>query len=169
MSTEPSFTPLSGGCRCGQARLRMETAPIITHCCHCRLCQQLSGAPFSNFSMIETGHLTLLQGRTRIFQGAANHQQVQCPDCGCTLWLHRADLGDGIAFVGSGTLDQGGRLPPEAHYFVRSKHPWISLPQGIPAFDTVGDPGKAGARERIMAVLAAGGRRFGDQGRGVAD
>ena len=54
-------------------------------------------------------------------------------------------------------LDHGGRLKPEAHYFTRSKHPWIVLPPDVPAFEQLGDPGKAGARERIMAALAASG------------
>ena len=165
---DTSFIPLSGGCRCGQARFRMEAAPIITHCCHCRLCQQLSGSPFSSFAMIETGHLTLLAGKTRYVDGANTHKRLQCPDCGCALWLHRADLGDGIAFVGVGMLDQGERLPPEAHYFIRSKHPWVTLPPGVPAFEEIGDPGKAGARERIMAVLAAKGHLLDESGRGAA-
>jgi hypothetical protein len=43
----------------------------------------------------------------------------------------------------------------KAHYFIRSKHPWVTLPPGVPAFETLGDPAKAGARERVMAVLAA--------------
>ncbi|MBW8882107.1 MAG: hypothetical protein JF615_12015 [Asticcacaulis sp.] len=54
-------------------------------------------------------------------------------------------------------LDEGFRLPPEAHYFVRSKHPWIVLPEGVPAFETIGNLGKAGAGERIMAALQEAG------------
>ncbi len=157
MTSPTPFTPLDGGCRCGQARFRMEAAPIITHSCHCHLCQRVAGTPFRTNAMIETGHLTLVSGQTRVYQGAKSHKQIQCADCGCTLWSHRADLSDGIAFVGVGMLDQGERLAPEAHYFINSKHPWITLPPGVPAFEERGDPGKAGARERIMAVLAAAG------------
>jgi len=69
--------------------------------------------------------------------------------------------------VGIGVLDHGERLAPEAHYFVRSKHPWVVLPPGVPAFEELGDPRKAGARERIMAALAASGgaRAMGDWAR----
>ncbi|HWY23957.1 MAG TPA: GFA family protein [Nevskia sp.] len=154
MTQDTSFVPLTGGCRCGQARFRVEAAPIITHSCHCRLCKRTSGAIFNTVVMIETGHLSLVEGRTLVFQGARSHKQIRCVDCGCVLWSHRPDLGDGIAFVGVGMLDEGERLPPEAHYFTRSKHPWVILPPGIPAFEERGDPGKAGARERILAVLA---------------
>lgn len=151
MTIENSFVPLTGRCRCEQVRFRMETAPIITHACHCRLCQRFSGSAFRVVAMIETARLTIVEGRTRVFQGVRSQKQVQCPDCGCGLWSHHPDLGDVIAFVGAGMLDQGETLRPEAHYFVRSKHAWVVLPAGVPAFEQLGDPGKAGARERIMA------------------
>ena len=153
-STETPFQPLTGRCRCEQVRFRLQTEPMITHCCHCTLCQRSSGSAFGIVAMIETEHLTVVAGKTRPFQGLNNHKQQQCPACGCALWIHRADLGDGVALVGLGTLDNPERLQPEAHYYTRSKLPWLTLPPGVPAFETVGDPGKAGFRERIMAVLA---------------
>jgi hypothetical protein len=152
----PPFAPLTGRCRCQNVSFRMEAAPNITHSCHCRLCQQFSGSPFRVNAMIETGHLTLIEGNTRPYHGLRSQKQLQCSDCGCTLWTHHPDLGDAIAFVGVGLLDEGERLPPEAHYFTRSRHPWIKLPEGVPAFEQLGDPGKAGARERIMAALSGG-------------
>jgi hypothetical protein len=71
MNPETSFVPLTGRCRCEHARFRMETAPIITHSCHCRLCQRFSGTPFRTVAMIETDRLTLLEGKTTVFHGAA--------------------------------------------------------------------------------------------------
>ncbi len=154
MTNTSSFTPLTGNCRCGQARFRMESAPIITHACHCRPCQQTSGSAFQIFAMIETDRVALVHGKTQVVEFSNNHRRVQCPDCGCALWIHRRDLGDAIAFVGLGTLDQSHPLVPEAHYFVRSKFAWIILPSGVPAFEELGDPGKAGVGDRIRAALA---------------
>lgn len=148
------FTPLDGGCRCGAVRFRLEAAPIITHSCHCRFCQKVSGAPFRTNAMIETEHLTILAGAPQPFHGRDCMKTLRCPSCEITLWCHHPHLGDVIALVGVGTLDEGERLAPEAHYFVRSKHPWITLPPDVPAFETLGDPGKASARERIVAALA---------------
>jgi hypothetical protein len=107
--------------------------------------------------MIESHFVRLIAGKTQASQGAKSHKQIQCAECGCTLWVHRPDLGDGIALVRVGMLDEPERLPPEAHYYVRSKHPWITLPPGVPAFADIGDPGKPGVRERIMAMIAHGG------------
>ncbi len=167
MTLETPFVPMTGRCRCGQVQFRLETAPIITHSCHCRLCQQFTGCAFRTVAMIETDRLTTVQGRTESFHGTKSQKRIQCPDCGCVLWVHHPDLGDVIAMVGIGVLDHGERLAPEAHYFVRSKHPWVVLPPGVPAFEELGDPGKAGARERIMAALAASGgaRAIGDWAR----
>jgi hypothetical protein len=154
MTVENCFVPLLGGCNCGNVRFRMEVAPIITHCCHCRQCQRFSGSAFRVNSMIETEHLKLLQGAPQAYQPRGGHAQLQCPECRSALWTHHPRLGLGIAFVGSGTLDQGEHLAPEAHYFTRSKHAWVSLPTGLPVFEELGDPGKPGAAARIHAVLA---------------
>lgn len=169
MNTEAPFVPLTGRCRCENVRYRIETAPIITHACHCRLCQRFSGAVFRTVAMIETDRLTLIEGTTQVFHGLRSQKQVRCADCGCALWTHHPDLGEALAFVGVGTLDHGERLSPEAHYFIRSKHPWIALPPEVPAFEELGDPGKAGARERILAALAASGSApaKGDWGMGA--
>ena len=156
MTIESAFIPLTGGCKCGQVRFRMEVAPIMTHCCHCRSCQKASGSAFRINAMIETGRLTVLEGEPQPFQGVDSQHEVQCPACRFTLWSYHPHFGDAIAFVGVGMLDQGELLPPEAHYFTRSKHPWVTLPPGLPTFEELGDPGKAGARERIVAALAAG-------------
>jgi len=155
--TDPTFVPLTGGCKCGQVRFRIDAAPIITHCCHCRQCQKVSGAAFRINAMIETEHLTVLAGEPQPFQGADSHKVLQCPACRLSVWSYHPQLGEGIAFVGVGMLDHGERLPPEAHYFTRSRHPWVSLPPGVPAFEERGDPGKPGARERILAALARAG------------
>jgi hypothetical protein len=144
---------LIGGCQCGRVRFRMEVAPIITHCCHCRDCQKASGSAFGINAMIETSELTLVQGEVETIEREGSHTVVRCPECACRLWVHLGKLGNAIALVGVGVLDAGERLPPEAHYFVRSKHPWITVPSDVPSFDELGDPGKPGAAGRIMAVL----------------
>ncbi|HUY28965.1 MAG TPA: GFA family protein [Candidatus Binataceae bacterium] len=157
MTIDPPFVPLTGGCKCGKVRFRMEVAPIITHCCHCRTCQKVSGSAFSINAMIETDRLTILEGAPQPFQGADGQKALLCPDCGFSLWSYHPKFGDAIAFVGVGTLDRGERLPPEAHYFTRSKHPWVVLPSALPTFEELGDPGKPGASARIAAALAARG------------
>ena len=40
-----------------------------------------------------------------------------------------------LRFVRVGTLDNPAALPPDVHIYVRSKLPWIALPEGVPSFD----------------------------------
>src|SRR5579859_7240571 len=117
MITDTSFIPLTGGCTCGQVRFRIDTAPIITHCCHCHQCQRFGGSAFRLSAMIETDRLTLLEGAPESFQGMGSQKVTRCPACAGVLWSHHPALGDGIAFVGVGMLDHAELLPAEAHYF----------------------------------------------------
>ena len=148
------FTPLDGGCNCGTIRFRLEVAPIITHCCHCRNCQKASGSAFCINAMIESEHLTVLAGTPERFQGTDSHEVARCASCGFALWSRHPYFGEAIAFVGVGMLDHGERLAPEAHYFTRSKHPWVQLPPDLPAFEALGYPDKPEAGARIEAVMA---------------
>jgi hypothetical protein len=157
MKNDQPFTPMTGGCNCGKLRFRMESAPMITHCCHCLVCQKASGSAFRVNAMIETDRLTITQGTPEPFHGAGSRQVVRCADCGFAVWSHHPRLGEAIAFVGVGMLDHGERLPPEAHYFTRSKHPWVTLPEGVPVFAELGDPGKPSVGARIAAALAGAG------------
>jgi len=150
-----AFTPLSGGCTCGAVRFRLAHAPIVTHCCHCRECQKVSGSAFRVNTMIETDRIELLQGEPRPAPGVEKLPPKQCAACGLVLWSHHPHLGAKIAFVGVGVLDEGERLTPEAHYFTRSKHPWVVLPEGVPSFEANGRPDKPEAAARIGAVLAS--------------
>ncbi|HKO92800.1 MAG TPA: GFA family protein [Polyangiaceae bacterium] len=150
----PAPTSLDGGCQCGRIRFRLEVSPIITHCCHCKDCQKASGSAFCINAMIESEHLTVLTGIPQQFQGADSPEVARCADCGGVLWSHHPHFGRAIAFVGVGRLDQAERLAPEAHYFTRSKHPWVQLPPELPAFETLGFPQKPEAEARIGAVMA---------------
>ena len=153
--TPDASTPMSGGCQCGKVRFRMESAPIITHCCHCRSCQKVSGSALRINALIEADRLTIIDGEPELYQGAESQKALQCPACRFALWTFHPNMGEKVAFVEVGLLDEGECLPPEAHYFIRSKHPWVTLPAGVPAFEAVGDPGRAGAGERFAAVLGA--------------
>jgi hypothetical protein len=51
-----------GGCGCGQVRYRMEGAPLVVHCCHCRWCQRETGSAFALNAMIEADRVVVLAG-----------------------------------------------------------------------------------------------------------
>lgn len=121
-----------GGCECRAVRYRMTAEPIFVNCCHCRDCQKISGSAFALNAMIEADRVETVQGDPATEGGAA-----RCSQCKSLLWAEHPQFGERIRFVRVGTLDDGERLKPDAHFFVRSEHPWVVIPDGLPAFDTL--------------------------------
>lgn len=154
MSIPAAFVSHAGSCRCGQVQFCLRAAPIITLCCHCRFCQKLSGSAFRIAAMIEAEHVRVVAGVPTESVGEGGHEVWHCPACCCALWSHHPKLGAAIAFVAVGTLERAEELPPEVHYFTRSKHPWVTLVPQVPAFVERGDPGKPGVAARMTAALA---------------
>ncbi|HEV2595994.1 MAG TPA: GFA family protein [Sphingomicrobium sp.] len=121
-----------GGCECGSVRYRMGDKPIFVNCCHCRQCQKITGSAFAINGMIESDRLELTEGGDKL---ARHEGEARCNECGTLLWGEHSRFGDTIKFVRLGTLDEGERIAPDAHFFVRSKHSWVAIPDGIPQFE----------------------------------
>jgi len=61
-----------------------------------------------------------------------------------------------MRFVRVGTLDDPAALTPDVHIYVRSKLPWVTLPNGVPAFEAYYDARRlwpAASLERRRAIL----------------
>lgn len=121
-----------GGCFCGAVRYRLAAAPIFVNACHCRDCQKLGGGAFALNGMVEADRVEVTAGEASVVQ---QDGEVRCGACSVLLWAEHALFGPAIRFVRLGTLDEGERFPPDAHFFVRSKHPWVTIPAGLPQFE----------------------------------
>ena len=142
---------LEGGFHCGAVRYRIESEPICVNGCHCRDCQKLTGSAFAVNAMIERDRVTVLGGQ----RGTDGEGGTRCGHCGVLLWATHPMFGDGILFLRAGTLDESERMAPDAHFFVRSKHPWIVLPEGVPAFATLPGEGEMPFSPAQQARVAA--------------
>ena len=131
--------PAEGGCDCRSIRYRMETAPLVVHCCHCRWCQRESGAAFALNAMIEadrvTNHGTAPEIVDTPSASGLGQKIARCPTCKVAVWSHYAGAGTAAKFVRVGTLDNPDSLPPDVHIFAASKQPWVVVPQGAVVFD----------------------------------
>ncbi len=129
--------PLEGGCDCKRIRYRMETAPLIVHCCHCRWCQRETGTAFALNAMIEAERVTDLSGEPELIDtpslSGRGQRIARCPDCRIAVWSNYAGAGPVLRFVRVGTLDTPDVLRPHIHIFTSSKQPWVVLPQDAPA------------------------------------
>lgn len=73
---EPIY-PLEGGCACGLIRYRLETRPLIVHCCHCTACQRESGSAFAINLLIESKMVTGLPSTTGKIPASINSSAKQ--------------------------------------------------------------------------------------------
>jgi hypothetical protein len=151
-----------GGCACGTVRYRFASDPLFTHCCHCLSCQRQTGSAFVINLLIEADRVELL---------AADPQPVDVPrDDGSTQRIFRCSTCQvalfseytrrQVRFVRGGTLDDPAAVAPDVHIFTRSKLPWVTLPESVPAFEVYYDTKKlwpAASLERLEALMPSVG------------
>lgn len=159
---EEQVRHLEGGCACGVVRYRLATAPMFVHCCHCRDCQRQTGSAFVINALIETERIALLAGEPAATplptDSGRPHDVHRCRGCHTALW---SDYGHrpALRFVRVGTLDAPGAVSPDVHIFTRSKLPWVTLPEEVPAFAVYYDMERlwpAASLARRRAILGAG-------------
>jgi hypothetical protein len=135
--TSNTAYPLEGGCDCRRLRYRMETAPLIVHCCHCRWCQRETGTAFALNAMIEAERVIDLNAEPELIDtpslSGRGQRIARCPDCRIAVWSNYAGAGPILRFVRVGTLDTPDVLQPHIHIFTSSKQPWVVLPADAPA------------------------------------
>jgi hypothetical protein len=150
---------VEGGCCCGGVRYRLASEPMFVHCCHCLNCQRQTGSAFVINLLIETDRVEVT-GATEAVDvprddGSAQ-TIVRCPSCKIALYSHYTY--PEVAFVRAGTLDDPSRVAPDVHIFTRSKLPWVTLPEDVPAFEVYYDLKTlwpAASQERRQALIAA--------------
>jgi hypothetical protein len=149
----------NGGCACGAVRYRMLSGPMFVHCCHCKDCQRQTGTAFVLNAMIESDRVELLSGEPRPFtmptDSGRPHRVFRCAECGTAVWSEYGGLTQ-LRFVRVGSLDEPAALPPDVHIYTRSKLPWVTLPEQVPAFEAYyssRDVWPAASLERRKAVM----------------
>lgn len=137
--------PLAGGCECGAVRYRLLGQPEAVNCCHCRDCQRITGSAFAINAQVATDAMELTSGAPKVTSLNRPDQGTtrawRCPECETLLYADHPLVGDDWRFLRVGTLDRAEALVPTAHFFVRSKHPWVVIPADLPRYDTLpGNP-----------------------------
>jgi hypothetical protein len=130
--------PQTGGCQCGALRYEITQAPQMVYTCHCTDCQRLTSSAFSMAIVVAAEAFRLTRGESRPIQKTADSGRVTtrwvCPKC--RSWICGAPTPGSALRVRAGTLDDTSWLRPTAHFWTRSKQPWIALPEGDQSFET---------------------------------
>ncbi|KIM94390.1 hypothetical protein OIDMADRAFT_21407 [Oidiodendron maius Zn] len=131
--------PLEGRCDCKYLIYRMESKPLIVHCCHCRWCQRETGSSFALNAVIESDMVTHVSGQPELIatpsQSGKGQIIARCPNCHVAIWSNYPGGGPFLRFIRVGTLDQPDRFPPDIHIYTASKQPWVALSPNVPQVD----------------------------------
>jgi hypothetical protein len=133
-----------GGCACGAVRYRLASDPLFVHCCHCLNCQRQTGSAFVVNVLIEADRVELLEGEPEpvaVPRSGGKEQKIwRCAECQTALYSEYTS--PRVRFVRAGTLDDPSSVAPDVHIFTRSKLPWLTLPESVPAFNVYYDTEK---------------------------
>jgi hypothetical protein len=145
-----------GGCACGEVRYRLSSEPLFVHCCHCLNCQRQTGSAFVINILIETDRVELLAGEPQAVSvprsGGKKQEIWRCPTCQTALYSRYTT--NQVRFVRAGTLDDPASVAPDVHIFTRSKLPWVTLPESVPAFNVYYETEKLWPEESLARVKA---------------
>jgi hypothetical protein len=149
---------MEGGCACGVVRYRLTSEPMFVHCCHCLNCQRQTGSAFVINLLIEADRVELLSGEPEpvdVPRDDGSSQRIhRCPDCQVAVYSEYGR--PEVRFVRGGTLDEPSSVAPDVHIFTRSKLPWVTLPEDVPAVEVYYDSKAlwpAESLERLRAAL----------------
>ena len=150
-------TELQGGCACGAVRYRLSSPPMFVHCCHCLNCQRQTGSAFVINLLIEADRVELLSGEPEpvdVPRDDGSTQRIhRCPDCQVAVYSEYGR--PEVRFVRGGTLDEPSSVAPDVHIFTRSKLPWVTLPEDVPAVEVYYDSKALWPAESLERLRAA--------------
>jgi hypothetical protein len=121
-----------GGCQCGKIRYQLNARPQMLYACHCRDCQKQSASAFGMSLIMSRQQVEFLQGaeRLRSWDTLGGDGKIKrcyfCPDCGTRI-MHGSGNPDENVSIKAGSLDDTSDLRPDAHIWLQSAQPWVSI------------------------------------------
>lgn len=116
---------IDGQCLCGQVKLRVTGAPLVTMACHCRGCQRLSASAYSLSSLYPSAAFEVAEGAPVIGGLHGENGQYFCPHCLSWLFTRPQALGD-LVNVRATMFEDAAAYRPFMETFTRDKLPWAA-------------------------------------------
>ena len=135
--------PFSGGCACGAIRYRCSGKPLAMLNCHCRDCQQSSGAPFAAGVVVPTNSVEIT-GSPKTYSVRASSRTLTtrsfCSNCGSPLFATGEAMPNfmSIRFT---TLDDSSGFHPALDIWTSSATSWVCLDAELLHFPESPPPG----------------------------
>ena len=112
--------------------------PVVGTVCHCRFCQTRLAGAFAVMASFKEEAVEALQGQLSTIEHRSDEsgrwlRMNFCPRCGTTV-SHTAELRPGVRTIAAGTFDDPGWFKIDRHIWVRSKLPWVVIPEGVATY-----------------------------------
>lgn len=120
--------PWTGGCRCGQVRLRITAPPLLAMACHCTGCQRMSASAFSLSLAIPAPGFEVVSGEPVVggLHGEESHHFF-CPHCKSWMFTRTEGM-DYFVNLRATMLDRHEWVAPFAETWTDEKLPWATTP-----------------------------------------
>lgn len=156
-----------GGCACGAVRYRISGEPMMVHNCHCRQCQQQTGSTSVVNAFWESDNVEISGelSEAELAGGSGNsHVIARCAACGSAVVSYYGRLGRLMSAMRVGTLDDPGSVTPDVAIFTAEKMPWVTLPEGVRAFEAYYDAREVLPETSLDRLRVLGERRKAGEG-----
>lgn len=130
---------VQGGCRCGAVRYRAEGEPQHVAICHCNDCRRSSGAPMVVWAMFPQDRIRI-EGEVTSYVSSPGVTRQFCGRCGTGLFYLNPGIFPDAIDIQTGTSDEAGALPPEAHIQMAEATSWMRNVNALPKFDRFPSP-----------------------------
>jgi hypothetical protein len=127
---------VNGTCHCGAIAYEAEVDPARVTVCHCRDCQNFSGAPFRASVPVRVEDFRIVHGAARVYVKTAEsgnrRAQGFCGDCGSAIYSADAE-GAKVYMLRLGAIAERAHLPPRRQIWCEAALPWAQGLLDVPA------------------------------------
>jgi len=116
---------IMGGCRCGDIRITLSSAPLRVGICHCLDCRKHHGAVFYAAAIFHEDAVTI-SGDAACYKG-----RYFCSTCGSSGFARS----DNEVEVHLGTLDEPNQFAPTYESFTNHRENWLPSFNQMEKFD----------------------------------
>lgn len=123
------MTKVQGSCMCGAVQYSASSEPAFTAFCHCRNCQQASGAGYSANVAVPAEALAVRGEVSRYSwtgESGGTLTRSFCPNCGSPIAIEVQGL-RGLVLIQAGGLQDPSWVKPDVHIWCASAQPWDHL------------------------------------------
>jgi hypothetical protein len=129
----------TGGCLCGAVRYQVHGDPAIGLVCHCSFCRRRLASAFAVVAYFDEKAVEFTRGELADYEHRSDESGRWlrlnfCARCGTQI-SHTAEARPGMRAIAAGTFDDPDWFAVDRHVWVRSKRPWVSIPEDVAIYE----------------------------------